>query len=53
MWMTTISRLMARCSALIFSMISSGVPTGWVARRAARLASATPTSAVWRLRYSS
>src|SRR5438094_2185027 len=51
MWMTTISRLRACCSVLIFSMISSGVPIGWVARRAARLASATPTSAVWRLRY--
>jgi len=44
MWMTTISRLMARCKVLIFSMISSGVPIGWVAPRAARLASATPTS---------
>src|SRR4026208_587610 len=35
MWMTTISRLSACCSVLIFSMISSGVPIGWVARRAA------------------
>src|SRR5216683_3223082 len=49
--MTTISRLTACGSVLMFSMISSGVPIGWVARRAARLASATPTSAVWRLRY--
>jgi hypothetical protein len=50
MWMTSISRLIARCSVLILSMISSGVPIGWVAPRAARLAWATPTSAVWRLR---
>src|SRR5438552_1050273 len=37
MWMTTISRLRACCSVLIFSMISSGVPIGWVARREARV----------------
>ena len=49
----TFSRLMVHCSARIFSMISSGVPMGWVARRAAKLASAVPPSALWRLRYSS